>query len=98
MGVLEGMAAGLPVVTNAHPTTLVLHGVTGFVATTPEDMHAFAQQLLRDEALAHRMGQQARAYVARNFGPERFKVDFGRAIQEARKKWQRRAALPHPLI
>lgn len=93
MGVLEGMAAGLPVLTNAHPTTLVLHGVTGFVASTPEEMRAYAMQLLQDEELAHRMGQQARAYVGRNFAPERFKVDFGRAIQEARKKWERRSGL-----
>lgn len=93
MGVLEGMAAGLPVLTNAHPTTLVLHGVTGFVASTPEEMRAHAQQLLSDEALAYRMGQQARAYIARNFAPDRFKVDFGRAVQEARKKWQRRAGM-----
>jgi hypothetical protein len=97
MGVLEGMAAGLPVVTNAHPTTLVLHGVTGFVASTPEEMRGYANQLLQDEALAHRMGEQARAYVARNFAPERFKVDFGRALQEAQKKWHRRAGLRHTM-
>lgn len=97
MGVLEGMAAGLPVLANAHPTTLVLHGVTGFLASTPEEMRRYATQLLQDEALAQRMGQQARAYVGRNFAPERFKVDFGRAIQEARKKWQRRAGLGQAL-
>lgn len=93
MGVLEGMAAGLPVLTNAHPTSLVLHGVTGFVASTPSEMNGFAKQLLEDEELAHKMGQQARAYVARNFAPDRFGADFSRAIQEARKKWERRAAL-----
>ena len=29
-------------VPSAHPTTLVLHGVTGFVASTPEEMRAYA--------------------------------------------------------
>ena len=97
MGVLEGMAAGLPVLTNVHPTTLVLHGVTGFIASTPEQMRAHAQHLLEDEALANRMGQQAREYIERNFGPERFRVDFGRAIQEARKKWLRRSGVRFPI-
>lgn len=97
MGVLEGMAAGLPIVTNAHPTTLVLDGVTGFVASTPKAMRDRAEHLLRDEALAHRMGQQARAYVAREFSPERFRSDFLRAIQEAHRKWQRRARMRTPL-
>ncbi len=97
MGVLEGMAAGLPVLTNAHPTTLVLHGVTGFIASTPEQMRAHAQHLLQDEELANRMGQQGREYIERNFGAERFRVDFGRAIQEARKKWLRRSGIRFPI-
>ena len=98
MGVLEGMAAGLPVLTNAHPTTLVLHGVTGFIASTPQEMREQALQLLNDEVLAHRMGQQGRAYIERNFGPGRFRIDFGRAIQEARKKWLRSSGIRQPMI
>jgi hypothetical protein len=90
MAVLEGMAAGLPVLTNSHPTTIVQPGVTGFVAATPADMRAHATQLLADPALARRLGDQAREYVARHFGPDRFRVEFSRALQEAQKKWSRR--------
>ena len=92
MAVLEGMAAGLPVLTNAHPTTLVQHGVSGFVAQTPAEMRQQAQRLLDDEALAERMGEAAREQVQRSHGPDRFRVEFTRAVREARKKWVRRSS------
>jgi hypothetical protein len=91
MAVLEGMAAGLPVLTNQHPSTLVAHGVTGFVASTPGEMRQHAQRLLDDEALARRMGEAAREQVQRSHGPDRFRVEFIRAVREAKKKWGRRA-------
>lgn len=91
MAVLEGMAAGLPILTNRHPTSIVQHGVTGFSCETPDAMRAHARQLLDDPALARRLGDNARAYVARHFGPDRFRVEFTRALQEAKKKWGRRA-------
>lgn len=91
MAVLEGMAAGLPILVNEHPTNIVQHGVTGFVATTPADMRRHAQQLLAEPELARRLGDGARAWVARHFGPDRFRVEFSRALQEAKKKFGRRA-------
>lgn len=92
MAVLEAMAAGLPVVTNQHPSTIVEHGVTGFIATTPLDMREYARRLLDDADLAHSMGERAREFVQRSYSPGRFRVELARAIQEARKKWSRRAA------
>lgn len=94
MAVLEGMAAGLPVLTNSHPTTLVQHGTSGFVAATPADMRQHAQLLLDDEALAQRMGEAAREQVQRSHGPDRFRVELTRAVREAKKKWARRSANP----
>ncbi|MGQ0648310.1 MAG: glycosyltransferase [Gemmatimonadaceae bacterium] len=97
MAVLEGMAAGLPILTNEHPSTIVQHGVTGFIASSTAQMREHAQRLLEDEALAHAVGENARAYVARHFSPDRFRVEFGRAVQEARKKWSRRALKSVPV-
>ena len=89
MAVLEAMAAGMPVLTNRHPTTIVQHGITGFVAETPHEMRGHAMQLLHDRELARTMGANGARFIARNFSPDRFRVDFAKAIQEARKKWAR---------
>lgn len=90
MAVLEAMAAGMPVLTNRHPTTIVDHGVSGYVAETPAEMRMYAERLLADEGLAQELGANAKREIARNFSPDRFRVEFGKAIQEARKKWSRR--------
>lgn len=90
MAVLEAMAAGMPILTNRHPTTIVEHGVTGFVAETPHEMRAHAQRLLADEGLARELGENGKRHVERHFSPDRFRVEFGKALQEARKKWARR--------
>ncbi len=90
MAVLEAMAAGMPILTNRHPTTLVDHGVSGYIADTPEEMRRHAQRLLEDRDLAATLGENARAFVERHHSPDRFRVEFGKAIQEARKKWSRR--------
>ncbi len=90
MAVLEAMAAGMPVLTNRHPTTIVEHGVSGYVAETPAEMRTYAERLLADEGLAQELGANAKREITRNFSPDRFRVEFGKAIQEARKKWSRR--------
>lgn len=90
LAVLEAMAAGVPVLTNRNATTIVQHGVTGFVSETPDEMRAHAHKLLADEGLAREIGANARAYVARHHSPERFRAEFPMAVQEARKKWSRR--------
>jgi glycosyltransferase involved in cell wall biosynthesis len=90
MAVLEAMAAGLPILTNRHPTSPVKDGETGFVCDTPAQMRHRALQLMDDRPLAEAMGETARAWVARNHSPDRFRVDFTHALQESRKKYTRR--------
>lgn len=90
MAVLEAMAAGMPVLTNRHPTSIVEHGVTGFIADTPAEMRAHAERLLVDDALARELGENGRRHIERHFSPDRFRVEITRALQEAKKKWSRR--------
>lgn len=90
MAVLEAMAAGMPVLTNRHPTTIVEHGVSGYIADTPDEMKRYATRLLDDRDLAESLGEKGREYIERFHSPDRFRVEFGKAIQEARKKWSRR--------
>lgn len=75
MGVLEAMAAGLPIV--ASPVggipDLVEDGVHGFLVKTG-DIAGLAQalfRLLRDPALCHRMGEAGRQRVAECYVSER---------------------------
>lgn len=89
MAILEAMAAGMPVITNRHPTTIVEHGVTGLVADRPAGMREHALRLLEDVELARELGANGRRFVMRHFSPDRFRVEFTKAIQEARKKWSR---------
>jgi hypothetical protein len=93
MAMLEAMAAGLPVLTNRHPTTVVEHGKSGFVCESPEQMRRYACELLANPELAHQMGERAQQLVRTAYSPLRFKVEFTRAITEAKKKWTRRSQI-----
>ncbi|MBC7896120.1 MAG: glycosyltransferase [Cytophagaceae bacterium] len=90
MAMMEAMAAGLPVLVNRHPTSIIEHGATGFIADTPAQMRQHAETLLADAPLAREMGAAARAWVERHHAPERFRVEFTRSLAEAQKKWARR--------
>ena len=72
--VVEGMAAGLPVIASAGggPLEVITDGVDGLLCP-PGDVHALAKQLQRiagDEALRRRLGTAARRR-AEDFTPER---------------------------
>jgi glycosyltransferase involved in cell wall biosynthesis len=63
--VLQYMAAGLPVVANpvGAQATLVQHGVTGFLAQTPEEWHQALERLSQSPALRQRLGARGRQVV-----------------------------------
>jgi glycosyltransferase involved in cell wall biosynthesis len=83
MAMVEAMAAGLPVISNAHPTSPLTHGVDGFIAATPEQARGFAEQLLADRELARTMGAAARQTAVSQFGREKFRAGALSAIERA---------------
>jgi hypothetical protein len=91
MSTCEAMAAGLPVITNAHPGTPVTDGVDGFVARTPDEARRAAERLLADPELARTMGAAARETALREFAPDGFERRFRAAMARAQKKYRRRA-------
>jgi glycosyltransferase involved in cell wall biosynthesis len=93
MAVLEAMAAGLPVLTNRNPTTIVKHGETGFVAGDPAEMRAYAAQLLDNADLARELGEKGRSYVMKHHSPGRFRVQMTRAIADAKRKHARKVKI-----
>lgn len=91
MATLEAMAAGLPVIGNAHPTSPVEHGRSGFLSNDPAEIRKFASLLLENRELALRMGCYARESVARKFPPETFRAGMLDATEAAKRKFSGRA-------
>jgi glycosyltransferase involved in cell wall biosynthesis len=71
--VLEGMAAGRPVLASDIPgnRALVEHEVTGLRFATDEELVAAALRLARDGDLRARLGERGRARIERDFPPAR---------------------------
>lgn len=90
MATFEAMAAGLPVLTNRHPSSPIVHGKNGFVSDDPDELRGYARRLLDDRELALRMGQAARETIRERFSTQRFAKAFARAIETAKRKWVQR--------
>jgi len=83
MAMVEAMAAGLPVISNAHPTSPITHGMDGFLAETPGEAREYAVALLADIETARAMGAAARQTAIRHFAPELFRQGIYSALAHA---------------
>ena len=88
MATLEAMAAGLPVLGNAHPTSPIRNGINGFLSSDPQELRACAWLLLKNRELAEQMGREAQRTVAEIFSVQKFKTGMIRSIETARAKWR----------
>ncbi len=82
---LEAMATGLPVLSNAHPTSPIVHGKSGFLSDDPRELRSFAERLLADRELALELGAEARRQVQERFSHEHFRRGFTAAIATSRQ-------------
>jgi glycosyltransferase involved in cell wall biosynthesis len=96
LAVCEAMMLGLPIVglATTEMVTAVENGVSGFVDTEPARLADRMRDLLRDPALARRLGEGARRYARERFGIQRFARDWDRAFALAAGSPARRAAAP----
>lgn len=87
--VLQYMAAGLPVVANpvGMNREMVIHGKTGFLASTPAQWAQAVANLAADPALRARLGAAGRELVARDYSVRRWAPEFASLIDR----------LPHEL-
>lgn len=87
--ILDAMAAGVPVVTTTYGNEGIRAeaGVDLFVADTPEDFASRVISLLGDDGLRRRVGENGRAFAARNYGKdgilEQFEADLSRIARRA---------------
>ena len=72
MATLEAMAAGMPVLGNRHPTSPVLHGISGFLSDDDDELLSYAKMLIADQDLAVRMGEEAYKIIVKRFSPSIF--------------------------
>lgn len=82
--IIQYQAAGLPVLTNpvgVHPE-MVVHGVSGFLATTPEQWVHAARTLAAHASLRLKMGRAARAAVESGYSVPAWSPAFVDAIAE----------------
>ena len=91
MAMVEAMAAGLPVISNAHPTSPITHGVDGFLAASAGEAREYAALLLADASRARAMGTAARATAVARFSPDRFREGARSAIERAGVNFTRTA-------
>ncbi|UCC21559.1 MAG: glycosyltransferase [Planctomycetota bacterium] len=94
----EAMAAGLPVLSNRHPTSPIEHGVSGFLSDDPQQLREYAKMLLHDRDLAVSMGKHAQNTVREYFSLSRFKNAFLQSIETARLKCSARKVDPCALL
>jgi hypothetical protein len=87
MATVEAMASGLPVLSNAHPSSPLRHGVDGFLSDDPVELGDYARQLLDDPDRARRMGDAARERAEALFGHAAFAARFMTAVDDARHRF-----------
>jgi hypothetical protein len=85
--VLQYMAAGLPVVANpvALHKTLIIEGVTGFLASTPAEWVAVIKRLAASPELRIRIGRAARAYIEERYSTAAWGPKLAERIDHLRR-------------
>ena len=85
MATIEAMAAGLPVLGNCHPSSPVVHGVSGFLSDDPLKLRDYAKRLLGNRQLALEMGAQAKQTVKERFSLQAFQTSFEKSLRKAQQ-------------
>lgn len=82
--VLQYMAAGLPVVANpvGMNREMVIHGETGFLATTPAEWANAITKLAGSPGLRNKLGAAGRKLVERNYSVNRWAPEFASLIDD----------------
>jgi len=81
--VLQYMAAGLPVVANpvGIHREMVIHGETGFIASTPQQWAEAVQRLAADPQLRNKLGAAGRYLAEKRYGVATWAPRFIKVIR-----------------
>lgn len=92
MALMEALAAGIPVVGNAHPTSPLVDGVSALLSDDPLVLASHGRRLLADLELARAIGLAGQEVGRARFGRPRFVAAMRAALAEARRRWNSRAS------
>lgn len=85
LAMLEAMATGMPIVTSKNKTSPILDGENGFNSDDPAYLNRCIDILMKDPALAKRMGENARRTVAQKFPINKFIQSWAEVVNLAIK-------------
>lgn len=85
LATLEAMATGMPVLTLSHPTSPIIDGYNGLVASNFEELIEKAKLLLTDLQMSKRLGENARQVILRDFAIERFINEWNHLLRRVKK-------------
>jgi glycosyltransferase involved in cell wall biosynthesis len=80
---LEASALGIPLIADPLVYPEIEHGVTGFHASSPEEMQALLRELVADADLRVGVGAAARDYVAEHRTAQVMSADWAAALADA---------------
>lgn len=83
LALIEAQAMGLPAVASriVGNRDVIIHGVTGFLANTDDELTRYTQRLIDDRELRKRMGAAAREFAKARFGPSRYYQSFAQVSE-----------------
>lgn len=82
LAMLEAMAAGMPIVSTAHPTSPLSDGHNGFISSDLAILREKIAILLSNQDLAATLGRKARETVAKKFSLQTFAERWGALFAE----------------
>ncbi len=84
LALLEAMATGMPVVSLENPSSPVKDGWNGYISRDIAPLRESAARLLADQALARRLGGNARETVRQQFSQKTFLDAWSQTIEGAK--------------
>jgi hypothetical protein len=85
MSVLEAASSGCAIITTSNPllAEVIINGKNGFISNDEKELRSYCELLLKDEALAKELGENARKTVIEKFSESKFIQSWDEVFRRA---------------
>lgn len=82
---LEAMACGCAIVSTATCMIpeVIQHGVNGLISNDPKELRSYLEMILNNDAVAKKLGENARKTIEQKYNLDRFVMSWNRAFELA---------------